>query len=200
MSSPPTLSMDCQQYSSGRTMGSISLDQEPAVWCCIGSGDTLLSSGFFQDFTMTLLLCPYFSELWAFYSHRGIFCAGGWVCDHRLASRAPPREHLCMTFCPWSQGFFFSCHCLLISLSSLSLYTVLGCFFAMGDTGGGKDLQLCYQPLGISLQASVQLCFKEALLSVVLQPAYPTLYPTTWPCFNILPPPSFFSKDFLKWL
>lgn len=55
----------------GRPVGSTFIDQEQPVWCCIASGDILSSSGFFQAFTMILLLCPYFSELWAFYSHRG---------------------------------------------------------------------------------------------------------------------------------
>lgn len=109
-----------------RPVASIFLDQEPPVLCCI-----LSSSGFFQAFSMSLLLCPYFSEVWAFYSHRG----SSVQVDECVITGWPPELQLGKTsvwlFCLWSQGFFL-CHSLLISLSSLSLCTILGWFFCYG--------------------------------------------------------------------
>lgn len=78
-----------QSKSLRRHVASTFLDQEPPVLCCIGSSDILSSSGFFQAFSMSLLLCPYFSELWAFYSHRG----SSVQVDECVITGWPPEPH-----------------------------------------------------------------------------------------------------------
>lgn len=135
-----------QSKSLRRPVASTILDQEPPVRCCIGSGN-ILSSGFFQVFTMALLLYPYFSELWAFYSHR----RSSVQVDECVIIGWPPEPHPGNTsvwlFAYDPKGF--SSHVTLFSspwLLFLYIWFWLG-FFAMGNTGEGKDAQVFYQPL-----------------------------------------------------
>lgn len=186
-----------QSKSLGTPVGSIFLDQEPPVWW------HLIILWFLTSFYYDLAALFLFLRAVGFLQSQRMFCAGGWVCDYRLAEPHPGNTSVWgVEFLPMIPRVF-----LLMSLLShllefsFSMYSFgVGSFFHYGKYWRWWRSTILLPAIWISLQASVQLCFKEALLSVTLQPAYPTLHPVTWPCFNILPPSSFFSKDFLKLL
>lgn len=137
--------------------GTTFLDHEPPVCCCIGSGNTLLSSGFFQGFCYDLsylALGPYLCDCNKSYSsvmyllctacHQLVpdVCACGLQTSQQSLTWGTPlvSQSLYNFFAPDTK-FLVSCHLLEFFLSLFLL------FFSwwrqqIGNTGGDKYLQV----------------------------------------------------------